>query len=456
MQPFNPDHHLRLGAAYVSIRLSPMFELILIFLLIVANGFFSCAELSVIAAKKSDIKALAEKGDAHAALLTQIQNRPEQFLSTVQIGVTLCGSAAAALGGVGVVDQIRPFVQDIPYVGGISQFIAVTIVVLAISYLSLVIGELVPKGLALKYPNQIALFSVRPFTLMMKFLGPFVDFLSYSTLFFLKPFGGKVVSGHITSEEEIKWLLKEGRETGIFNQTEQELIQSVFEFTDISVKEAMVPRTKIHALQMDTPKQELLRDFKETQFSRCPVYKTNLNDIIGIVLFKDLFKVLMDEKPFKLSDITKPAYFVPETMPVSHLMKEFQRRRAQMAIVVNEYGSVEGLVTMEDLVEEIVGEIEDESDDVGEKPVERMRDGSWVIDASHSVRELISDHALTIPESPDYETIGGFVLAQFHALPKAGEIIYHGEYKLTVVDMDGRRINKVKVEKNPKPQSLPV
>jgi putative hemolysin len=430
-----------------------MFEIVLILLLILANGFFSCAELSVIAARKSNIKLLAEKGDKHAALLSQIQKTPEQFLSTVQIGVTLCGSAAAALGGVGIVGQISPFVQDIPYVGAISQFIAVSIVVLSISYLSLVIGELVPKALALKYPEEIALFAVKPFSIMIQTLHPFVNFLTYSTLFLLKPFGGKIVPRHVTSEEEIKWLLKEGRETGVFNQTEQELIQSVFEFTDISVKEAMVPRPKIHSIQLDMPKSAVIAYFKEVKFSRCPVYKDNPNDIVGILLFKDLLEVITDEKPFKISHLMKPAYFVPETMPVSHLLKELQRRHAQMAIVVNEYGLVEGLVTMEDLVEEIVGEIEDESDGGGEKPVERLKDGSWVIDASHSVRELKSDHGFSIPESPDYETIGGFVIAQMQALPKAGQIIYHGEYKLTVVDMDGRRVNKVKIEKHP--ESVP-
>jgi len=426
-----------------------MFEIVLIFILILANGFFSCAEIAVIAARKSNIKALSEEGNKNATLLSQIQNAPENFLSTVQIGVTLFGSAASAIAGVSVVDRVRPFVQDIPYLGAVSQLVsvvAVTIVILAISYLSLVIGELVPKALAIKYPEQIALVAAKPFHLMAQTLSPFVNLLTYSVRFFLKPFAGNTAPKSLASEEEIKWLINEGREKGVFNETEQQLIQSVFEFTDISVKEAMVPRPKIHAIQMDTPKTEVVRYFKETKFSRCPVYKSNPNDIIGILLFKDLLDVITEEKPFKIVDLLKPAYFVPETMQVSHLLKEFQRRRAQMAIVVNEHGSVEGLVTMEDLVEEIVGEIEDESDIV-EKPVERLKDGSWVIDASLSVRELKSDYGLSVPESPDYETIGGFVLAQLQAIPKAGEIIHHAEYKLTVVDMDGRRINKVKLEK---------
>ncbi len=430
-----------------------MFEIVLILLLILANGFFSCVEIAVITARKSDIKARSEAGNKNAILLIQLQSDPERFLSIVQIGITLFGSAAAAVGGVNAVEMVRPFVQDIPYVGGaFSEFIAVSVVVLIIAYLSLVLGELVPKALALKYPETIALAAAKPFHLMAQTFRPIVSFITLTVLFFLKPFGGKFVPRHIASEEEIKWLLKEGREKGVFDQTEQDLIQSVFEFTDISVKEAMVPRPKIQAISSDLSKQEVMQFFKEMKFSRCPVYQESLNDIIGILLFKDLLGIMTDEEPFVLTHCLKPAYFVPETMKVSHLLKEFQRRRIQMAIVINEYGSVEGLVTMEDLVEEIVGEIEDESDN-DEGPVERLKDGSLVVDASLVVRELRSDYDLLVPESPDYETIGGFVLTQLQALPKAGEIIHHGEYKFTVVDMDGRRINKVKIEKKMDPVS---
>ncbi len=424
-----------------------MIEIILILILILANGFFSCVEIAVIAARKGNIKALSEQGDRNATLLMQLHNNPERFLSTVQIGVTLFGSAAAALGGVSAVEFVRPWVADIPYLGAVSQFVAVSVVVIVISYLSLVLGELVPKALALKYPDTIALIAAQPFHLLAQTLRPFVNFLTLSVLFFLKPFGGKIVPRSTPSEEEIKWLLKEGREKGEFNETEHEMIQSVFGFTDISVKEAMIPRPKIHSLSIDANKNEVIHFFIEEKFSRCPVYKSNPNDIVGILLFKDLIRVFADNGPFNLSHFVKPAYFVPETMKVSLLLKEFQRRRTQMAIVVNEYGSVEGLVTMEDLVEEIVGEIHDETDSDEERPVERLKDGSWVIDASMGVRELRSDHDLLIPESPDYETIGGFVLDQMQVLPKGGEFIQSGEYKLTVVDMDGRRINKVKVEK---------
>ncbi len=423
-----------------------MFEIVLILLLILANGFFSCAEMAVITARQSNITPLSEEGKQSVSLLQQLQNDPERFLSTIQIGVTLFGSAAAAVGGASAVELIRPWVEGIPYIGTFSRAIALTIVVCVISYLSLVLGELVPKALALKYPGPIALVAAKPFYLLSQTLRPAVNFLTVTVLFFMKPFGGKIVPRSFASEEEIKWLLKEGQKEGVFDQTEQELIRSVFEFNDISVKEVMIPRPKIHAIQIDTPREEVMAYLQENKFSRYPVYKNNLNEIVGILLFKDLLTTLTGKKPFVLSELLTSAYFVPETMQVSHLLKEFQRRRAQMAIVVNEYGLVDGLVTMEDLVEEIVGEIHDESD-VEERPVERLRDGSWVVDASFAIRELISDYDLHLPESPDYETIGGFVLAQMQALPKPGEIVRHGEYKFTVVDMDGHRVSKVKVEK---------
>lgn len=424
------------------------FEILLIFVLILANGFFSSAEIAVIAARRSNIKNLAEKGNRNAGLVQKLQDEPEPFLATVQLGVTLLGSAAAAVGGATAIQWIKPFFDQVPMLAGMSEFVSVSLVVLVISYVSLVLGELVPKSLALKYPEQIALAMAKPFDLFAKVLSPFVRLLTGSIRLFLKPIGGKVMPGSFISEEEIKLLLKEGREKGVFNQTEQELIHSVFEFNDISVKEVMVPRPKIHAIQLDTPSQELLKYVTENKFSRYPVYKTNFNDIVGILYFKDLLGVLTVDKPVVLKDLVHPAYFVPETMQVSHLLKELQRRRIHMAIVINEYGSVEGLVTMEDLVEEIVGEIQDEYD-IEDRPVERLKDGSWVIDASLNVRDLRNDYGLPIPESADYETLGGFVLAQLQDMPKGGEIIQYADYKYTIVDMDGRRIAKLKVEKKP-------
>jgi len=424
------------------------FESVLILVLILANGFFSAAEIAVVTARKSQIKTMAEAGDDRARLLTQLQGDPEPFLATVQIGVTLFGSAAAALGGAAAIGSFKPVLDRVPFLQPASAFLSVSIVVVLISYASLILGELVPKSLALRHPEKIALFVARPFDVLARLLRPFVVGLTASIRLFVKPIGGKTFSGNFVSEEEIIFLLKEGRETGVIGHAEHELLRSVFEFNDISVKEVMVPRPKMHALQIDTPSEEVLRDVAENMFSRYPVYRSNINDVAGILYFKDLLHTLIHGKPITLQALLHPAYFVPETMPVGRLLKELQRRRIQMAIVISEYGGVEGLVTMEDLVEEIVGEIRDEYD-VEDRPVERMKDGSLAIDASLSIRDLKQDHGLALPESADYETLGGFVLAQLQDMPKGGEIVRYGDYKFTIIDMEGRRVARLKMEKVP-------
>jgi len=360
-------------------------------------------------------------------------------------------SLAAAVGGVFAVETLKPVFQQIPNetVQRASEAMAVGSIVLVISYLSLIIGELVPKSLALKYSEPIALRVAHSIVWMSKITSVFIKILTVSSRFLLRFFKGPVSHEKtFISEEEIKILIREGREKGIFDQTEQDLIHSVFEFTDISVKEVMISRPKMHALQIDTPLDDLLKFVSRHKFSRYPVYRKGIHEIVGILYYKDLMSQVVSKEPVVLKDLIRPVYFVPETMKVSHLLKELQRRRIQMAIVVNEYGSIEGLVTMEDLVEEIVGEIQDEVDR-GDRPVERLNDGSMVVDASMSVRDLHDDYGLSLPESPEYETLGGFFLSQLQSIPRGGEIIQHGKYKFTVVDMADRRIAKVKVEKFP-------
>ncbi|MBI1821240.1 MAG: HlyC/CorC family transporter [Nitrospirae bacterium] len=425
-------------------------DLTAIFLLILASGFFACTEIAIIAARKTQIKKLAEEGNKNAIIIHRFHKDMESFLASVQIGLTIILSTAGAIGGVVSVEVLKPVFEEIPYplVQRFSEGLSVAIVVVLISYFTLTIGELVPKSLALRYPDKIALTMAEPMFLLYRLFSPLAKVLTYSSRFILKPFkiSRKIIESTHGSEEEIKLMLKEGREQGLINQTEQELIHSVFEFTDISVKEVMVPRPKIYALNIDTSEEELLKYAAEHKFSRYPVYKNGINNIVGLLNYKKIFESLANKQPLVLTNMLHPAYFVPETMKVSHLLKELQRRRMQMAIVINEYGSVEGVVTMEDLIEEIVGEIRDEYD-TEEKPVERLKDGSLVIDASLSVRDLNTDYKLPIPESGDYETLGGFVLSQLQNMPRGGEIIQYGDYKFTIVDMDLRRIVKVKVEK---------
>jgi putative hemolysin len=413
------------------------------------NGFFAASEIALIAIRKSFVKHEADQGRRWAKLVQQLQADPERFLATVQIGVTFTGLLSGAIGGVIALQLFQPLFLLIPHpvVQAASEALAVGLVVLITGYLTLVIGELVPKSIALRYPDKVAPIIARPIDLVARATTIANRALSLSTRLLLKPFGVKSTREHsFISEEEIKLLLTEGRERGVIDRTEQELILSVFQFNDIYVKEVMVPRPKIRAIQAAMSRDDLLAYMADYQFSRYPVYTSGINDIFGILHYKDVLKVIGTAAPFGLKELVRPAYFVPETMKISRLLKEMQRRRVQMAIVINEYGSVEGIVTMEDLIEEIVGEIRDESD-VEEKAVERLKDGTVVADASLSIRDLREDYGLAVPESPEYETLGGFVLHQLQDMPRGGEIIRFGGYKFTIVDMEGRRINKVKLEK---------
>lgn len=424
-------------------------ELLAVGSLILLNGFFACAELAIVNTRRTRVKQLVEGGNEKAILVQRFQDDSERFLATIQIGVTVAGATAAAMGGVVAIDDLKPIIEAIPvaFVQAVAEPIAVGTVVIIISYFSLILGELVPKILALNNPERIALVLARPLEWFSKVAAWGIRPLTLSSRGVLRVLGAAAQEDKIfTTAEEINLLVKEGQEKGVFDKTEQELIRSVFEFTDTSVKEVMVPRPKMCTIEVETPIADVLRCCDENKFSRYPVYRNGLNDMVGILYQKDLLSRVASGKPFSLTELLHLVYYVPESMKVSVLLKEMQRRRIHMAIVVNEYGSVEGLVTLEDLIEEIVGEIQDEYD-TEEKPVERLKDGAYIIDASMSVRDLVEEYGLPIPISPDYETLSGFIAHKVQGLPRGGEVITHAGFKFTVVDLGERRVAKVKVER---------
>jgi putative hemolysin len=425
-------------------------EPFLIFLLILANGFFAAAEIAIIATRKSRIDALLEKGVRSAAAVARLKNDPDRFLATVQIGVTVVSSLASAIGGAAAIGYLQPKLQTapIPLVARWADLIAILVVVLPISYLSLVLGELVPKSLALRFSERIACLLAPPIDFLSRISSSLVKALTTSSNAVLWIFGGgkENEGASFISVEEVKSLIREGAAKGIFNETERELIHSVFEFADTPVKAVMVPRTEIHALEVHASLADVAKSFIESGFSRIPVYEGELDHVIGILYNKDIFKALQEKSDFRLRDHLHPAFFVPSSLSISELLKQLQRRRLAMALVVNEFGEVEGLATLEDLLEEIVGEIRDEYDREERGPVERLPDGSLVIQGSALLKNLKSDFNLPFEESPDYHTLAGFVLAKLQRIPRSGERVEHNGYRLTIVDMEGRRIVKVKLE----------
>ncbi len=425
-------------------------DILLILIFLILNGFFAASEIAVVTSRKAHIKKLAEKGSHRAEKLLHLQTEPDRFLATVQIGVTLAGALASAIGGAASVTTLEPLIASlpIPFIAKAAGPISIGLVVIVVSYLSLVFGELIPKSIALRNPEKVGLIAAGPISFLSKIASLFVTILTASSNLFLRPFGGKAFSERsFITEEEIKLLVEEGRDRGIFETTEHELIHSVFNFADISVKGVMVPVTNMVAFALNESPQNIIRTISSENFSRYPIYGKDISDIKGILYNKDVFNEMAQGRELSVSKILHTALFVPETMKISALMKEMQKKRQHMAIVVDEYGAVTGLVTIEDLIEEIVGEIQDEYDT--ETPVQQLRDGSMLIDASLAIRDLNEDHGFDIPESTDYDTIGGLVISHLQRIPTVGDSYQSETTKFTIVNMKGRRILKIKAEQIP-------
>jgi putative hemolysin len=430
---------------------SLVFEAVIILLLIILNGFFSGSEIAIISSKRSVIDKLAKDGKESARIVSGMKERPERFLATVQVGVTVVGTLASVIGGVVAIEFLKPLFKVIPLspVQRSAELIAVVVVVAVISFFMLVLGELAPKSLALRYSERIACFSAKPIDLLSRLSSVFVKLLTSSTRLVLRMFGVKnAEQRYFVSEEEIKYFITEGRAKGILEETEAQLLHGVFEFADTTVKEVMVPKPKFSAIEINTPPDEVLKFISESGFSRYPVYRESLENVVGILFNKDVFKVMESGRQVVVSDLVRTPYFVPNSIMISRLLREMQRRKVHIAIVVDEHGDVDGLVTIEDLLEEIVGEIEDEFDVEKGGLVEKLRDGTMIIDSSASLRDL-ADVGLSFSEeeADEFNTLAGFMLAKLQRVPRGGEFVFHKGYRFTVVDMERNRIARVKVEK---------
>jgi putative hemolysin len=427
---------------------NPVLHVILIIVLIILNGIFSAGEFAIVSSRKSRIKEMSRgKNERRGAILMGMKENPEKFLSLVQIGITLFGTLASAIGGVLSVKYLKPIIQKIPGLRVFDDSLSIILVVVLLTYLFLVIGELVPKYIGINYREKVA-FGIAPlFDLGNRIFFFLVNILTFSTMSIVRALGLKKGEEHI-GESDIKMMLEEGRRKGVFDRTEEELIHGVFDFADRSVKEVMVSRPNIYSINVDENREKVLQYVFESEFSRYPVYKDYPDNVIGVVFHKDIVKSIWREEPFELGKLLKKPFFVPESMKISILLKEMQKRRLHLAVVSDEYGNTVGMVTLEDIMEEIFGEILDETD-VDDR-IERLRDGSFIVDGSYSIRDLNGTLGLTLEESPEYETLGGFILAQLQGVAKGGEIIYGGPYRFTVVGIQGRRISKVKIEKTRK------
>jgi putative hemolysin len=423
-------------------------DLFSILLLILINGYFAASEFALISLRKSRVRHLVKSGDRAARRVQGLQEEPERFLATVQIGVTLVGTLASALGGVIAIERIKPLLQEVPvdFISKTAEPIAVGLVVSIITYFTLVAGELVPKSIAIRFSEQIAFFTAAPIDALSRLFRPILRVLTVSNNSILRFF--RIPTEHepvLVSEDEVKYLIREGRKSGVFEPSEEDLIHSVFKFTDTVVREVMVPRTDIVGVGTGTGLEEILRSMNEKGYSRLPVYSGTIDNVLGVVYLKDILSLHMQNQTFVLEEVLRKPYVVPPNKKVSLLLKEMRERRIHLALVGDEYGGIDGLVTMEDLIEEIVGDIRDEQEkDLRE--IDEVAANRYIVDGKTDIGKLNDKLGVKLLED-DFETVGGFVLGLFGRLPAEGDQVRFENLLFTVLRLRRNRIARIRILK---------
>ena len=423
---------------------SILFQLLFLAFLTLVNAFFAGAEMAVVSVNKNRIKVLADEGSKRAALLQTLFEDSTKFLSTIQVAITLAGFFSSASAATGISQVLGGWIAQfgIPY----SNTIAVVVVTIILSYFTLVFGELVPKRIALQKAETFSLFVVQPIYIISKILSPFIKLLSLSTNGFLHLIGMKTENlEEAVSEEEIKKMLETGSENGVFNEIEKEMINSIFSFDDKTAKDVMVPRREVFAIDIEEPLEKILDEILETRHSRIPVYEEQIDNIIGILQVKDVM-IEARKKSFEEVDIRallKEAFFVPDGKSTDELFREMQKTKNRMAVLIDEYGGVSGILTVEDLVEEVMGEITDEHE---EEVVELQKIGEkeYLLDGSILIEELNEKLNLKL-ETENYDTLSGYLIEELGYIPKDSgqcELDADGVH-FKILEVKEKRIRKV-------------
>ncbi|MEY4236822.1 MAG: hypothetical protein RL578_128 [Chloroflexota bacterium] len=426
-------------------------DLGLILLLILLNGLFVAAEIAFVTVRRTRLDELADEGDRRAARALRLLKDPGRFLAVIQVAITFLGALASAVAAVSIVELLATPLSGVSWIGERAGVLALLVVTLLVSVVSIVLGELIPKGFALANPDRIALVASGPISLFAKIVSPLVALLVLLTKVISKPFGIDPTRTPELSAAEIRLIVEQGSQQGVLEAEEEQMISAVMSLSDSKLHEVMVPRIDIVAIDQEATFDEAVEVVLKEGHSRTPLYRESVDHIVGILYAKDLLRLIAagGTRP-RLRDIMRPALFVPESQSVDDLLHELQRRKVHMAVVLDEYGGTAGLVTIEDLLEEIVGEIQDEFDEEEPMKVE-IGPGEVILDGRAAIDDLteLVEPALELEDDEEYDTLGGFVYHRIGRVPVVGDAVVIEPFVITVIKVSGRRVGKVRVRWTP-------
>jgi putative hemolysin len=425
-------------------------EILIIFLLIVANAIFALSETAVVTARKSRLQEWVNEGNARAKVALELANAPDRFLSTVQIVMTAIAIMAGAFGGRTLAQDMAQYLSAIPGVAPYSQAIGLSAIIVTVTYFSLVIGQWVPKRLALRHPEGVAVFLACPIRFVAQICAPLFHLISLSTDAVLRLFGRHHLEPPPVIEEEIKTLVQKGTEAGVFEESEQDLVEAVFSLGDRSPRSLMTPRTQIVWIDLDDSVDSISATVIKSQYSRFPVSSGNLDQVSGVIHAKDFLAQRAIGKPLEIRALMQEPLFVPRSVSLLHVLELFKRTGQHIAFVVDEYGGTEGLLTHHDILEAIAGEIAIGGKHAEAKAVQRQ-DGSWLLDGMLAVdefKEIFHLEVLPGEKKDAYQTLGGFLFTQMGRVPSVSDSFVWSNLRFEIVDMDGKRIDKVLVSQS--------
>ena len=418
--------------------------IVVVLLLVVLNGMFAMTELAVVSSKKSKLHARAERGDRGARAALKLSEEPTQFLSAVQVGITLIGILAGAYGQASIAGQLDIMLEtNVPALAPYSEIISTALVVVLITYFSLIVGELVPKRIALIYPEAVASKMAGPISTLAIVMKPFVLLLTASTSGILKLMGVKDRDGSDVTQEEVESILAEGTSAGLIEPEEQEMIEEIMTLGDRPVRVAMTPRHEVYWVSLDDDEPTLRKDIRECRYSRIVVTReSDIDNPLGVVHKKDVLDSLLDNGQINLEPLINEPAFIPQSTSVLKALDILKNSRIHMAFVVDEYGSFDGVVTATDLLEMIAGDFNEAHDEV-DTSIRLREDGTWMVDGSVDLEELEEVLGEEFGENDGFHTVAGLVLHHLSRLPEEGEILQLGRFEVEVIDMDDRRIDKL-------------